>query len=140
MKKGKINKIQMHTRITYKGFDNDEVLDSMLLHMYGKCAAIAKAREVFGKLQSSDIVSWTILISGDGLHGYNDNALDIFDEMIVDNVPPNSVTYASVLKSCITLKTLPKGRKLHMEMVEEGQYMFDSLPNRDLVLWNTLLS
>ena len=76
----------MHTRITYKGFDNDEVLDSMLLHMYGKCAAIAKAREVFGKLQSSDIVSWTILISGDGLHGYNDNALDIFDEMIVDNV------------------------------------------------------
>ena len=85
MKKGKINKIQMHTRITYKGFDNDEVLDSMLLYIC-KCVAVVEAHEVFGKLQSSDIVSWTILISGDGLHGYNDNALDIFDEMIVDNV------------------------------------------------------
>ena len=58
----------------------------------------------------------------------------------LDNVSPNSVTYASVLKSCITLKTLPKGRKLHMEIAEEAQDIFDSLPNRDLVLWNTLLS
>mgnify|MGYP007129545473 FL=1 len=49
----------MHNKITYKGFENDEVLDSMLLYMYGKCAAVAEAHEVFGKLQSRDIVSWT---------------------------------------------------------------------------------
>ena len=98
----------MHNKITYKGFENDEVLDSMLLYMYGKCAAVAEAHEVFGKLQSRDIVSWTILISVGGLHCYNDNALEMVDEMIVDNVPPNSVIYASVLKPCITLKTLPK--------------------------------
>ena len=100
----------------------------------------------------------------DYIHGYKDKALKMFDEMIVDNVPPNSVTYASVLKSCSTLKTLPKDPKLHMEIAEEGydsdfsvasalvdmyaklglmskaQDIFDSLPNQDLLLWNTLLS
>ena len=64
----------------------------------------------------------------------------MFDEMIVDNVPPKFVIYGSVLKSCITLKTLPKVESLHMEIAKEGQYIFDSLPNRDLVLWNALLS
>ena len=107
---------------------------------YCKCVAVVEAHEVFGKLQSRDIVSWTILISENGLHGYNHNALEMFDEMIVDNVPPNSVIYASILKSSITLKTLPKEQKLHMDIAEEAQYIFESLPNRDLVLWNTLLS
>ena len=62
---------------------------------------------------------------------YNDNSLEMFDEMIVENVPPNSVTYVSVLKSCITLKTLPKGRKLHMEIAKEG---YDSKKFQYLVL------
>ena len=98
----------MHIKITYKGFENDEVLDSMLLYMYGICAAVAEAHEVLGKLQCWEILMIMLLISEDGLHGYNDNALEMFDEMIVDNVPPNFVIYGSVLKSCITLKTLPK--------------------------------
>ena len=43
----------MHTKITYKGFENDEGLDSMLLYMYGKCAAVAAAHEVLGKTSIS---------------------------------------------------------------------------------------
>ena len=46
----------MHTKITYKGFENDEVLDSMLLYIC-KCVAVVEAHEVFGKLQSRDIMS-----------------------------------------------------------------------------------
>ena len=47
---------EMHTKITYKGFENDEVLDSMLLYIC-KCVAVVEAHEVFGKLQSRDIMS-----------------------------------------------------------------------------------
>ena len=32
----------------------------------------------------------------DYIHGYKDKALEMFDEMIVDNVPPNSVIYMQV--------------------------------------------
>ena len=59
-------------------------------------------------------------------HYYNREA----NKLQVCFFPANTLLLGlQVLKSCTTLKTLPEGRKLHMEIAKEAQDIFHSLPS-----------
>lgn len=141
----------------------DSYISSSLVDMYAKCNCLAKAQEVFDKLPTHDVVSWSALMSGYVEHGHGAEALNCFECLQQEGIPPNMYTYVCVLKACSCLRAMDKARCLHGEIVEKGwereevlgnilvhlysrfgnlasaQKVFDWLPFPDVVSWTALL-
>ena len=121
-------------------------------------------QEVFDSFLSPNTVSWNALITGYTKHGAAQEALNCFEKMQHDNVPPDLVTFVSCLKACSQLGASEKGQELHGAITSEGlekdvfigsalidmycncgilsraQEVFDNLVIRDSVTWNALLA
>ncbi|KAF5940348.1 hypothetical protein HYC85_021515 [Camellia sinensis] len=75
-------------------------LGNALIDMYVKCAALCYGRNVFDKMPERDVISWSALILGYGLGGCLDIAFGLFDQMHMQGVQPNDVTFLGVLSAC----------------------------------------
>eukprot|EP01018_Ginkgo_biloba_P030460 Gb_36433 [translate_table: standard] len=87
-----------------------------LIDMYAKCGNIDFARRVFDKISHRDVVSWTAMIAGYGMHGHGQDALTLFNQMLLANMEPNHITFIGVLSACS-----------HAGLVEEGWHYFNCL-------------
>jgi pentatricopeptide repeat protein len=56
-----------------------------------------------------DVVSWTAMITGYGIHGHGKNALALFSQMQQTGIKPNRITFTCVLSACS-----------HAGLVDEG--------------------
>lgn len=75
-------------------------LGNALIDMYVKCGAFGYARKIFDSMRYRDVISWTTLILGHGLNGNVHDVIRLFDEMCIEGVKPNSVTFLGVLSAC----------------------------------------
>ena len=64
-----------------------------------KCGSLVYARKVFDKMQERNIISWSTLISGYGIHGHGREALYLFDQMKA-SIKPDHIAFLSVLSAC----------------------------------------
>ncbi|KAI4341519.1 hypothetical protein MLD38_026232 [Melastoma candidum] len=92
------------------------VVSSALLDMYFKCSNVPDGKRVFEESSERNVVTWTALISGYGLHGMAAEVLDCFREMVNGGFRPNYVTFLAVLSACC-----------HRGMVDEGWEYFTSM-------------
>ena len=145
--------------------EKDVVIGTALVDMYSKCGALERAREVFEQLQVRNVVSWNALISGYVQHEQGEDALKCFRQMQITGVQPDAVTYVCVLKACAIVKALHIGEQIHNEVRKRGllrndvmlgtalvdmyskcnalqkaQDVFESLPVRNVVSWNALIT
>ncbi|KAL4587591.1 hypothetical protein LXL04_000463 [Taraxacum kok-saghyz] len=88
------NKIQT---TTYK---HNIFLNNALINMYARCGNLVKAQEIFDRLPDKNLVSWTAIISGYGMHGQGETAVHLFNEMIRANIRPDGPVFVSVLSAC----------------------------------------
>ncbi|KAH7443274.1 hypothetical protein KP509_02G028200 [Ceratopteris richardii] len=156
----------VHDEIMKQGMlGKDIVLGTALVDMYAKCGALLKARAVFDKLPSQNVITWNALITGYTQGGHGKEALLCYDQMQKEDCAPDVVTFACVLKACGCIGALHKGRQIHKEIsrygnlqndvmvgtalvemysqldcLEEAQLVFDELNERDVVLWNAMIS
>lgn len=91
---------QTHCCIIKPGFDLNVVVGSALVDMYAKCGRLSDARKVFKTLQCKNLVSWNAMITGYAQHGFGQEALEIYDNMVSSGVRPNEVTFLGVLSAC----------------------------------------
>ncbi|KAK9266254.1 hypothetical protein L1049_000042 [Liquidambar formosana] len=82
------------------GTDMDVCVDNALLDMYAKCGCMDFALGVFQLMNNRSVVSWTTMIMGYAQNGQAREALEIFDEMRLDGVEPNYITFICVLYAC----------------------------------------
>eukprot|EP00250_Pteridium_aquilinum_P035727 c9868_g1_i1 orf=2-316(+) len=101
--------------------------------MYAKCGLLMEAHEVFHEVSTRNVVSWTALISGYVEHGFANEALHCFEQMRLDGVPPDVVTFVCILKACGNVGATDTGQDLHGEIERKG------LLERDIVVGNTLI-
>ncbi|XP_058083110.1 pentatricopeptide repeat-containing protein At1g59720, chloroplastic/mitochondrial-like [Magnolia sinica] len=107
----------VHSRINGTGLDRIISVSNSLIDMYSKCGAIDKARRAFDAMNQKNVVSWNAMILGLAMHGYADEALDVFSRMKKwEFGVPNEVTFLGVLCACS-----------HRGMVDEGRRYFDSM-------------
>ncbi|KAL2346885.1 hypothetical protein Fmac_000885 [Flemingia macrophylla] len=66
-------------------------------HMYMKCGLTDEADAVFREMLARDVVSWTAMIIGYRKHGMGNKAIELFNEMQVSGIEPDSVMYMAVL-------------------------------------------
>eukprot|EP01018_Ginkgo_biloba_P033139 Gb_39939 [translate_table: standard] len=85
-------------------------------NMYAKCGCIDVARYVFDKMTQKNVVSWTAMITGYGLHGHGVHALTLFEQMKEVGLKAAHITFLALLSACN-----------HAGLVAEGQQYFNSM-------------
>eukprot|EP01018_Ginkgo_biloba_P036700 Gb_40432 [translate_table: standard] len=106
----------MHGYVVRNGFESDVVVGTALIDMYAKCGSVETARRLFDLMSERDVVSWSAMIAGYGMHGYGEDALALFSQMQQAGMKPNSITFVSVLSACS-----------HAGLVDEGWQYFDCM-------------
>ncbi|KAI9086064.1 hypothetical protein K1719_032141 [Acacia pycnantha] len=91
---------QLHGYIIRIGFDDNKFIASALVDMYAKCGNVKMARNIFDKIETHDIVSYTAIIMGCALHGHAPDAISLFEKMLADGVEPTYVSFVAVLTAC----------------------------------------
>eukprot|EP01018_Ginkgo_biloba_P035644 Gb_29805 [translate_table: standard] len=72
---------QIHAHIIRAGFVLDVVVASALVDTYAKCGNIEDARQLFDKMPTRDVLSWTTMISGYAAFGNVECGRELFDKM-----------------------------------------------------------
>ncbi|KAK9151437.1 hypothetical protein Syun_009746 [Stephania yunnanensis] len=81
-------------------YRNDVLVNTTLIDMYAKCGNVDCARSVFDRTPCKDVVVWSAMIVGYGLHGRGYEAIDMFSAMRRAGVKPNDVTFIGLLLAC----------------------------------------
>ncbi|XP_052176845.1 pentatricopeptide repeat-containing protein At4g25270, chloroplastic [Diospyros lotus] len=153
---------EVHRQVVRCGFWGDGFVLNALVDMYAKCGDIVKARRVFDKIASRDVVSWNSMLTGYSCHGLSAEAMDIFRQMIQNGCEPDTISISTVL-TCVS-SSLLLGTQVHGWMLRRGlewnlsvanslivlysnhdkldhaRWLFDEMPERDVVSWNSIIS
>lgn len=141
----------------------DVVLWTTLVAGYVKSNEIDKARRLFDKMLERNLISWTVMISGYVQCGYYYESLKLFREMRLENLRPDEVVLLVALSACVDVGEYQLGTSVYglivkygmivegflinalinlyvkFEQVDEAYVIFERLPNRSVVTWNTVL-
>ncbi|KAL3833289.1 hypothetical protein ACJIZ3_008025 [Penstemon smallii] len=134
-----------------------------MINGYMRNGAFEEAIKLFDEMPKRDAVSWTVLIDGFVKKKRFEEALAWFQEMQLLGMEPDFVTMVSVLSAVANLGTLGLGLWLHrfaltrefrdnirvnntlIDMycrcgcVELACQVFDNMPKRNLVSWNSII-
>lgn len=103
----------MDNYISKSEHKDDVFVNSALIDMFAKCGNVDMARMVFNRTLDKDVVVWSSMIVGYGLHGRGLEALDLYQLMKQSGVCPNAVTFLGLLTACN-----------HSGLVEDGWQLF----------------
>ncbi|KAK8959898.1 Pentatricopeptide repeat-containing protein [Platanthera guangdongensis] len=155
----------IHSLVVKTGFDADTVIATALLEMYGNCDDIESAKQVFGEIETKDLISWNCLVSMCVQNGFDDDASRFFSGMQIFGVKPNGSSVAGILPALARSGTLKLGKSCHGFMIRNhlqsdefamtalldvyaksgdlavAHKLFDSLIHkRSVVAWSTIIA
>jgi pentatricopeptide repeat protein len=158
---------QVHAALVKRGtyYCRNAYVGTKLAVCYARCGALDDAERAFGALPERDrnAFAWAAVIglwSRAGLHG---RALAGFVAMLEAGVPADNFVVPTVIKACAGLGLAGTGRAVHGHAckagvaecvyvmsslvdlygkcgeVEDARAVFDAMPERTVVSWNTML-
>ncbi|KAK3001936.1 hypothetical protein RJ639_021797 [Escallonia herrerae] len=96
-----MNGKQIHATAIRSGEASTVSVSNALTTMYAKAGSINSARQVFDLVRwSKDMVSWTSMIVSLAQHGLGEEAIELFEEMLICSIKPDHITYVGVLSAC----------------------------------------
>ncbi|KAK2431787.1 hypothetical protein P8452_44901 [Trifolium repens] len=107
---------RVHHYINEKGFKLNLPLGTALVDMYAKCGQLEKSRKVFDSMMEKDVICWNAMISGYGMNGYAESAVEIFKLMEESNARPNEITFLALLSACAHAGLVDEGKNLFAKM------------------------
>ncbi|XP_027348351.1 pentatricopeptide repeat-containing protein At2g33760 [Abrus precatorius] len=114
---------RVHDYIVSSGIRVNVVLATSLINMFSRCGDVRRARAVFDSVNERNVITWTAMISGYGMHGHGVQAMELFHGMKAWGIVPNNVTFVAVLSACA-----------HAGLIDEGRFVFASMKHEfDLV-------
>ncbi|XP_017239746.1 pentatricopeptide repeat-containing protein At3g16610 [Daucus carota subsp. sativus] len=154
----------VHCKVWRSGFGGNVFVQTGLVDFYAKIGEMGKARLLFDDMSERDLVSWNALISGYSLHGFCDEAFEVFKKIGLMGLKPNVSTLASVLPVCSRLGNFFVGKTIHGLALKCGYLMdenlvpalisvygdggnvtiardiFDCLSQKNVTIWNSMIS
>ncbi|XP_023746033.1 pentatricopeptide repeat-containing protein At3g58590 isoform X1 [Lactuca sativa] len=97
----------------------DIMVNNLMIDMYGKCGSIRGSIMIFEEMRKKNVISWTVLISGLGLHGFGKEAIEKFKEMEKFGVKPDKIAFMAVFSGC-----------RHVGLVKEGMELFEIMKEK----------
>ncbi|KAF5199706.1 Pentatricopeptide repeat-containing protein [Thalictrum thalictroides] len=108
----------LHGYVIRSLYQCESMLDTALIDLYVKSGSLEYARKIFDKLSDRNVVSWSTMISGYGMHGRGTEALNLFDQM-KGSVQPDHITFVSVLSACSHSGLMGEGWRHFRSMARE---------------------
>lgn len=104
----------IHGYLIRHGSAFDIVITTALNDMYAKCGKINSAQMIFSNSNiHKDVILCNSMITGYGIHGHGQQAIDLYRRMKEEGIKPNETSFLSLLTACS-----------HSGLVEEGINLF----------------
>ncbi|KAH7445523.1 hypothetical protein KP509_01G013100 [Ceratopteris richardii] len=111
------------------------ILHEVYLACMQNVMSLEKQRHCYMNSPTGMFFSWNVVIGGYVQCGRSNDALKLFNQMRLEDCPPDKVTFTSILKACSTLRDLSMGeKKIHDYVARRG------LVSKDIILATTLLN
>ncbi|KAI4301874.1 hypothetical protein L6164_035112 [Bauhinia variegata] len=147
-----------------RGINADPYFGSSMINFLVKIGNLDGARQVFDEMPERDVVCWNSIIGGYVQASLFKKAIKMFLEMIGHGIRPSPVTMVSLLKACGESGHAKLGRSVHGSVLALGMvddvlvltslvdmysnmgdtegacWVFNSMPCRNLVSWNAMIS
>lgn len=144
--------------------NRDVISWTSLINGYAKSGQISIARQMFDKMPEKNAVSWSAMINGYVQVELFKEALEHFNFMQLCGFRPNHAGIVGALTACAFLGALDQGRWIHAYVdrngieldiilgtaiidmyakcgcIETACSVFDSMPNRDVFAYTSLIS
>ncbi|KAH6760469.1 hypothetical protein C2S51_017418 [Perilla frutescens var. frutescens] len=105
---------QVHAYAIRCGFESDSFIRAALVDMYAKCGIMKYAKSVHDRTRNHNLVTQNAMLNAYAMHGYGEEGISFFREMLAHGSNPDNVTFLAVLSSCV-----------HAGAVETGHDFFD---------------
>lgn len=112
--------MQIHAMVVKHGFEAVTPVCNSLINMYSRSGMLRDARAIFDEMENKDSVSWNSMIAGHVTNGQDFEAFETFHNMQLAGAKPTYMTFATVIKSCASLKELGLVRLLHCRALKSG--------------------
>ncbi|KAF3787079.1 Pentatricopeptide repeat-containing protein [Nymphaea thermarum] len=157
--------LQLHSLVVKSGLLDDVFVSTALLHLYATCCtSVLVARQVFDEMCHRNVVSWTAMMVACARHNVPDQEIELYQKMRLQGVGANQGAFATVISSCGTLGNMFLGEQVighavtagfgsdvsvcnamiamygNLGSIEDAHLVFDHMPERDVITWNSLLS
>lgn len=90
-----------------------------LLDMNAKCGNMDRALKLFKEMPKRDLVSYCSMIQGLSIHGCGEDAVSLFNSMLMEGLVPDEVAFTIILTACS-----------HSGLVDEGWNYFQSMKQK----------
>ena len=67
-----------------------------------------------------DVVQWTVMLLGYIEHDKNEDATQLYLQMLVQGLLPNMMTFSGMLKACGNMGDIQKGNNFHVQMSSQN--------------------
>lgn len=104
----------IHQYICENGFGWMVSLCNALIDMYAKCGCMEQAWLMFNNMSRKSLVTWNTMITASANHGSAEDALKLFEWMIISGVMPDAITFLALLVACT-----------HKGLADEGIRVFE---------------
>ncbi|KAK4584607.1 hypothetical protein RGQ29_022364 [Quercus rubra] len=117
---------EVHCVVLRTGFEQNLVMQTALTDLYAKSGYMGNACKLIDRIPQPDLVCWNALIAGYSSNGFDQEALEVFRQILVMGLKPNVSTFASVIPVCSRLGCLNIGKCLH--------------GFANVIIWNAMIS
>ncbi|KAL9244493.1 hypothetical protein vseg_018265 [Gypsophila vaccaria] len=109
---------RVHNHMCENGFEMNVIVVNAIVDMYCKCGAIEKARRVFEVSPVKGLSTWNTMILGLANNGFENDAMQLFSDLVSDGVKPDEVTFLGVLTACSYMGNVDKAGDYFMLMTQ----------------------
>ncbi|XP_038899907.1 pentatricopeptide repeat-containing protein At3g09040, mitochondrial [Benincasa hispida] len=155
--------VKVFDRMQRVGHVPDQIALVTVINAYVALDRLADARKLFTQMPNPNIVAWNVMISGHAKRGCAEEAISFFLELKRAGLKATRSTLGSVLSAIASLSMHNYGSMVHAQVIKEGlndnvyvgsalvnmyakcekmdaaKQVFDSLSERNLILWNAML-
>ncbi|CAN4126075.1 unnamed protein product [Withania somnifera] len=156
---------KLHSLIVISGQLQSTFFSGKLISKYSHFKEPVSALSIFRiNSPTHNVYLWNTIIRAMTRNGLFSTALDFYRQMRKLNVEPDNYTFPSIINSCGNLLDLEIVKNVHDDVLEMGfgsdlyicnalidmyarlnelgsaRKVFDKMPNRDVVSWNSLIS
>lgn len=155
---------KLHAFLITSGVMNQNTFHAQLVASYARIGNIKSAHKVFDKLSHRRIDTWNAIIIAYSRKGQLDEVLNLYRQMILEDIKPDSSTFTVTIKACASLLDLEMGEEIQTRALdlgygndifvassllnlyakcgkmEKATSVFDKMSKRDLISWTTMVT
>lgn len=163
------NLAKIHAQIVVSGFAQKNYILVNLLSLYISFGSLGSAQKVFEDIRTPSTTVWNQIIRGHARSKTPQESIELFKRMTVAEVEADGFTYSFLLSACVRSRLFREGEQIHGRVLANGywsnlyvrtnlinlyangggrgdfdlkraRYMFDEMPDSNVVGWNSLLA